>query len=65
MLSSTELTIVVMVIMLLFGSSQIPKLAKNLGVAQRELKNALAESEQELTPPASADPESAKTPAEI
>lgn len=65
MLSSTELTIVVMVIMLLFGSSQIPKLAKNLGVAQRELKNALADSEPGLTQSTSADPESAETPAEI
>ena len=42
MFSSTEMAIVAMVIMLVFGSSQIPKLAKNLGIAQRELKNALA-----------------------
>ncbi|MGB3736624.1 MAG: twin-arginine translocase TatA/TatE family subunit [Ilumatobacter sp.] len=50
MLSSTEMIIVVAVIMLMFGSSQIPKFAKNLGMAQRELKNALHDDEPEATP---------------
>ncbi len=47
MLSSTEMVIVALVIMLLFGSSQLPKMAKNLGIAQRELKDALAGNDDE------------------
>jgi len=43
MLSGSEGLIVVMVVLLLFGGSQIPKLAKNLGLAQKELKNALSD----------------------
>ena len=41
MFGSGEMVVVLAVIMLLFGSSQIPKMAKNLGIAQRELKDAL------------------------
>jgi sec-independent protein translocase protein TatA len=43
MLSGSEGLIVVMVVLLLFGGAQIPKLAKNLGLAQKELKNALSD----------------------
>ena len=41
MLSGYEGFIVLAVIALLFGSNQIPKLARNLGLAQKELKDAL------------------------
>ena len=40
---------VVIVIAVLFGGSQIPKLARNLGSAQREFKKGLAESANEDT----------------
>lgn len=42
MFGSGEMIVVVAVVMMLFGSSQIPKLAKNLGLAQKELKDALS-----------------------
>ena len=39
-LSPTELIIIVAIVSLIFGSSQIPKLARSLGEAKRELENA-------------------------
>jgi sec-independent protein translocase protein TatA len=38
-----ELLIIVIVLLVLFGGSQIPKLAKNLGKAQVEFKKGLAD----------------------
>jgi sec-independent protein translocase protein TatA len=46
----TDLIWVLLVIAVLFGGSQIPKLARNLGSAQREFKKGLAESANEDTP---------------
>lgn len=43
-LGGNEVLIVVVVILLLFGSSQVPKLAKNLGKAQKEFKDGLDEA---------------------
>ena len=43
-LGGNEAIIVVVVILLLFGSSQVPKLAKNLGKAQKEFKDGLEEA---------------------
>ncbi len=40
---------VVIVIAVLFGGSQIPKLARNLGSAQKEFKKGLAEGANEDT----------------
>ncbi len=42
-LSSNELLIVLLVALVLFGGSQLPKLARNLGRAQRELQRGIAE----------------------
>jgi sec-independent protein translocase protein TatA len=36
-----ELILVLIVVLVLFGGSQLPKLAKNLGKAQREFKSAM------------------------
>ena len=45
--SGPEWFIVLAVVLVIFGGSQLPKLAKNLGQAQRrEFKHGLAESEQ-------------------
>ena len=44
-MGSTELFIVAGIVLVLFGGSQLPKLAKNLGSAQRELKKAIKEGE--------------------
>ena len=45
-LGGNEVLIVVVVILLLFGSSQVPKLARNLGKAQKEFKDGLDEAKQ-------------------
>ena len=45
--SGPEWFIVLAVVLVIFGGSQLPKLAKNLGQAQRELKHGLAGSEPE------------------
>ena len=48
-LSSNELIIVAIVAVVLFGGSQLPKLARNLGRAQRELQQVMAEGSKEDT----------------
>ncbi len=40
-LGSSELIIVLIIVLLVFGGSQLPKLAKNLGKAQKEFKEGL------------------------
>ena len=40
-MGTPELIMVAIVIVVLFGGSQLPKIAKNLGSAQRELKKAM------------------------
>jgi sec-independent protein translocase protein TatA len=42
-MGTQELFIVAIIVLVLFGGSQLPKLAKNLGSAQRELKKAMEE----------------------
>jgi sec-independent protein translocase protein TatA len=44
-LEGPELIIVAVVVLVLFGGSQLPKLAKNLGQAQKEFKKGLAEGQ--------------------
>ena len=46
-LGAPELGILLLVVLLLFGGSQLPKLAKNLGKAQKEFKDAMTESQKE------------------
>lgn len=45
-LGPTELLIILAIVMLLFGSAKLPKLARSLGQAQRELQNASAENDR-------------------
>jgi sec-independent protein translocase protein TatA len=42
-LGGTEIWIILIVVVLLFGGSQIPKLARNIGQAQTEFKKGLSE----------------------
>jgi sec-independent protein translocase protein TatA len=42
-----ELIVVLVVVLVLFGGSQIPKLARNLGQAQKEFKKGLTEGAEE------------------
>ena len=46
-MGTSELVIVAVVFLVLFGGSQLPKLANNLGAAQRELKKAIEEGKEE------------------
>jgi len=47
-LGTQELLIVGIVVLVMFGGSQIPKLARNLGRAQKELQKGLAEGQAEV-----------------
>ena len=47
LLEGPELIVVVVLVLLLFGGSQLPKLAKNLGKAQKEFKDAVAEGQKD------------------
>ena len=43
--------IILLVVLLLFGSTKLPKLAKSLGEAQREFKKGIADGEAEPAKP--------------
>jgi sec-independent protein translocase protein TatA len=45
--SGPEWFIVLAIVLVIFGGSQVPKLARNLGKAQRDFKESLAEAERE------------------
>ena len=47
---SGELIIVLVIVLLVFGGSQLPKLAKNLGKAQKEFKEGLSEGMKDDKP---------------
>jgi len=48
-----ELFLVLGIALLLFGGSQIPKIARSLGQASKELKKGLADDSEETEPPKS------------
>ncbi len=52
----TEIGLILLAVVLLFGGSQLPKLAKNLGKAQKEFKDSLAEGEKEAAKAKDAKP---------
>lgn len=45
-MGSPELLIVAAVVLLLFGSTQLPKFARSIGQAQRELRKGMREDEE-------------------
>ena len=54
-LGGPEVIIILVIVLVLFGGSSLPKLAKNLGKAQKEFKDGLAEGVKAAsgqTPPA-------------
>jgi sec-independent protein translocase protein TatA len=57
--SGYEWFIILGVVLLIFGGSQLPKLARNIGKAQKEFKDGLAEGA------AAEKPDSEKTPEEL
>ena len=42
-LGPTELIIVLLIVLLIFGGTKLPKLARSMGQAQKEFKKGLAE----------------------
>jgi len=45
MIGSTELLVIVLVVLVLFGASAIPKFARSLGEAKKEFSKAMKEAE--------------------
>jgi sec-independent protein translocase protein TatA len=45
-LDPPEIILILVVVLVLFGGAQLPKLAKNLGKAQKEFKDGLAEGQK-------------------
>src|SRR3954447_17682774 len=75
-LGPTELIIILVIVLLLFGTTRLPKLARSLGGASKEFKKGTEEREREeaakaaqsapvapTTPPAPAPPVAAAPPA--
>src|SRR5256885_9382555 len=46
-LGPTELIIILLIVLLLFGGAKLPKLARSLGDAQKEFKNATQDAKAE------------------
>ena len=53
--SGAEWFIVLLVVLLIFGGSQLPKMARNLGRAQQELKKGIADANKEAEAEAGED----------
>jgi len=62
MFGSSEMIIVLVIVLVLFGGSQLPKLAKNLGKAQKEFKDGIAEADAPKTQTDAAAAQVAATP---
>lgn len=60
-LGSTELIIVLLIVLLLFGGTALPKLARSLGRAQREFRDGAAEGESEADDEAAPKQDSSST----
>lgn len=60
MTGGPELWIIIALVVVLFGGSRLPKIARNLGRAQGELKKGLAEGNAEVSK--DAKPETGSTP---
>ena len=61
--SGPEWIIVLVVVLVIFGGSQLPKLARNLGKAQKEFKDGLSEGEKEAAAQKAAEVEPPAPPA--
>lgn len=59
-LDPPEIVLILVVVLVLFGGSQLPKLAKNLGKAQKEFKDGLSEGQKEADKAKEAAKETAK-----
>jgi sec-independent protein translocase protein TatA len=46
---ATELLLILLIVLVLFGSKQLPKLSKSIGESIKEFKKAKAEAEKEIS----------------
>ncbi|CAN5593855.1 hypothetical protein BH23ACT3_BH23ACT3_03370 [soil metagenome] len=51
MIQGPQLIIVLAIVLLLFGGSKLPKLARSLGQAQKEFRDGLKEGQDDDAPP--------------
>ena len=54
-LGPTELLIILVIVLLLFGSTKLPKLARSLGQAQREFKQGVSDDAKDAAKDAVTD----------
>jgi sec-independent protein translocase protein TatA len=54
-LGPTELLIILVIVLLLFGSTKLPKLARSLGQAQREFKQGVSDDAKDAARDAAKD----------
>ena len=54
-LGTTELLIILLVVVVIFGPTQIPKLAKMIGKSVKNLRAGMADDEEEEAPKAKKD----------
>jgi sec-independent protein translocase protein TatA len=47
----TEMIILLVIVLLLFGAAKLPKLARSMGEAQREFKKGLRDNDEPAPPP--------------
>jgi sec-independent protein translocase protein TatA len=64
-LGAPELIIILLVVLLLFGSTKLPKLAKSLGEASKEFKKGVADVDSPVPAPPAAEEKVTMTKAEL
>lgn len=57
-LGSTELLIILAIVLLVFGSTKLPKLARSMGQAQKEFKTGMEEGKPDKASDSTTTPES-------
>lgn len=56
-IGSTEIIIIFLIVLVIFGPRRLPEMGKSIGKAIREFKNAGREIEQDLTEALESEPE--------
>ena len=51
----TELLVILLIVLVLFGSKKLPELADGMGKAIRNFKRGINSEDEDVTPPASGD----------
>ncbi len=64
MLEGPDIIVVLVVVLVLFGGSQLPKLARNLGQAQKEFQKGLADGNKDKDKPSPSADKPATNPPE-